>query len=103
MYSINFVSLIDFFLIRCRLRKKKWKSPVKAYLDDEVWGQDILLESNTDIFLQELPGPEIVKSSSQLLLFVRRFYPSKYQLGSFQEIVMDGRNVSELKTKVSFY
>ncbi|XP_075229694.1 ubiquitin carboxyl-terminal hydrolase 47-like [Lycorma delicatula] len=86
---------------RCRLRKKNWKSPARAYLDIEVWGSDIQLESNTEIFLQELPGPEIVKSSSQLLLFVRRWYPSKYQLGSFQEIIMDGRSVSELKTKIS--
>lgn len=74
---------------------------MKAYLDSEVWGYEITLESNTDIFLQELPGPEIVQSNSQILLFIRRWYPSKYQLGPYEEIAMEGRSVNELKTKVS--
>jgi hypothetical protein len=52
------------------------------------------------MFLQELPEPEKATSSNQLVLFVRRWCPASLELQSFQEVVLDGSTVVELKNKV---
>lgn len=52
------------------------------------------------MFLQELPEPEKVTSSDQLVLFVRRWCPANLELQSFQEVLLDGSTVVELKNKV---
>jgi ubiquitin carboxyl-terminal hydrolase 47 len=52
------------------------------------------------MFMQELPEPEKVISSDQLVLFVRRWCPSNLELQPFQEVLLDGSTVEELKTKV---
>lgn len=52
------------------------------------------------MFLQELPEPEKVTSSSQLVLFVRRWCAANLELQSFQEVLLDGSTVVELKNKV---
>jgi hypothetical protein len=52
------------------------------------------------MFLQELPEPEKVTSSNQLALFVRRWGPPSLELQSFQEVLLDGSTVAELKNKV---
>jgi hypothetical protein len=54
------------------------------------------------MFLQELPEPEKVTSSSQLVFFVRRWCPANLELKPFQEVVLDGSTVEELKTKVGY-
>lgn len=86
---------------RCRLRKKNWKNPVKVLLDSQVWVDDIPVFSSWDIFLQELPGPEIITSTNQLLLFARRWHPSTLTLDKFEEVLLDGVTVKELKEKLS--
>jgi hypothetical protein len=50
--------------------------------------------------MQELPEPDKVISSDQLVLFVRRWCPSNLELQPFQEVLLDGSTVEELKTKV---
>ncbi|XP_067012676.1 ubiquitin carboxyl-terminal hydrolase 47 isoform X2 [Anabrus simplex] len=92
---------IDIPFERCRLRKKSWKNPAKVYLDDQRFDDDISLFSNWEMFLQELPGPEVVTSHSQLLLFVRRWCPSSLELKPFDEVLLDGTTVEELKSKLS--
>ncbi|XP_069705284.1 ubiquitin carboxyl-terminal hydrolase 47 isoform X2 [Periplaneta americana] len=92
---------IDIPYERCRLRKKSWKNPAKVYLDDQRFEDDISLFPNWEMFLQELPEPEKVTSSSQLVLFVRRWCPATLELKSFQEVLLDGSTVEELKAKLS--
>jgi hypothetical protein len=52
------------------------------------------------MFLQELPEPEKVTSSNQLVLFVRRWCPANLELKSFEEVLLDELTALELKTKV---
>nr|CAD7396000.1 unnamed protein product [Timema poppensis] len=85
---------------RCRLRKKSWKNPGKVYLDTQKF-EDISLFANWEMFLQELPGPEPATSSIQLLLFVRQWCPSTLELKPFDEVLLDGTTISELKEKIS--
>jgi ubiquitin carboxyl-terminal hydrolase 47 len=92
---------IDIPFERCRLRKKNWKNPAKVYLDDQQFDLDITLYQNWEMFLQELPEPEKVTSSNQLVLFVRRWCPANLELQSFQEVLLDGSTVVELKNKLS--
>nr|CAD7439732.1 unnamed protein product [Timema bartmani] len=84
----------------CRLRKKSWKNPGKVYLDSQKF-EDISLFANWEMFLQELPGPEPATSSIQLLLFVRQWCPSTLELKPFDEVLLDGTTISELKEKIS--
>lgn len=92
---------IDIPFDRCRLRKKNWKSPSKVYLDDLKFIDDILLLTNWEMFLQELPGPEVVTNVDQLLLFVRQWCPSTLELKPFQEVLIDDTTVAEFKEKIS--
>ncbi|XP_063244790.1 ubiquitin carboxyl-terminal hydrolase 47 isoform X2 [Bacillus rossius redtenbacheri] len=92
---------IDIPFERCRLRKKSWKNPAKVYLDDQRFDDDITLFPNWELFLQELPGPEPVTSSTQLVLFVRRWSPAAFRLEPFQEVLLDSSLVEEFKAKLS--
>lgn len=92
---------LDIPFNRCRLRKKNWKSPNKVYLDDQKFVDEIMLHTNWEMFLQELPGPEVVQNSDQLLLFVRQWCPSSLELKEFNEILLDGSSVAEFKEKLS--
>ncbi|KAJ9585896.1 hypothetical protein L9F63_020459 [Diploptera punctata] len=86
---------------QCRLRKKSWKNPTKVCLDDERFDVDVSLFPNWEMFLQELPEPEKVKSDNLLVLFVRRWCPSTLELKPFDEVILDGTTVDELKAKLS--
>lgn len=92
---------IDIPYNRCRLRKKNWKCPTKVYLDDQKFVDDIMLHTNWEMFIQELPGPEIITSTDQLLVFVRQWCPSTLELKPFHEILLDGFTVTEFKEKLS--
>jgi hypothetical protein len=54
------------------------------------------------MFLQELPEPEKVTSSDQVVLFVRQWCPANLELKPFQETILDGSAVEEFKTKVGY-
>ncbi|XP_049864801.1 ubiquitin carboxyl-terminal hydrolase 47 isoform X4 [Schistocerca gregaria] len=91
---------LDIPFDRCRLRKKTWKTPKKVYLNHQQFEDDDLkLFANWEMFLQELPGPEVVTSVNQLILFVRRWCPSTYELMPFEEIVLDNNNITDTEIK----
>ncbi|XP_071446891.1 ubiquitin carboxyl-terminal hydrolase 47-like isoform X2 [Hetaerina americana] len=114
---------IDIPLNRCRLRKKMWKSPGRVYIDNQKF-EDLV--SGWEMFVQELPPVQNEKpkseegdkdasaptkeediqyepktNTSQLCLFIRRWYPDKLELGNLQEVVINDANVQELKEKLS--
>lgn len=45
-------------------------------------------------------GPELMLSSAQLAIYLRRWCPSKYELGPFEEVVITEQTVEELKKRV---
>lgn len=63
--------------------------------------QKLQLSNNFEMFLQELPDVEKVTSTNQLVLLVRRWYPSTLTLAPFKEVVLDTTMVTELKQKLS--
>lgn len=83
---------------RTRLRKKSWKSPAQIYMDDQKFGDDYIIKvsASPDIIIQELPTEEAnqVDSDGEPInddsksLFVRRFYPSKLEMGKWEEIMI---------------
>ena len=82
---------------RSRLRKKNWKSPTQIFIDDQKFGDDIIISSSThfEIIIQEMPeNSSTLDSDGQQItddcksIFIRRFYPSKLELGKFDEIVV---------------
>lgn len=92
---------IDISLERCRLRKKTWKNPGTIYMDNQVYEDEIPIYPNWEVFLEVLPGPETMLSSSQIAVYVRRWLPSKYKLGPFEEVVLTEQTVSELKKRIA--
>jgi ubiquitin carboxyl-terminal hydrolase 47 len=97
---------------KCRLRRKSYKNPSKIFLDDQKFGDDIMLTTSYEVSVFSfLNGRNILKlfitdiqmvlqeieSSSQpclndedTVLFVRRWFPSTLTLGEFQEITIGG-------------
>ncbi|XP_053398003.1 ubiquitin carboxyl-terminal hydrolase 47-like isoform X2 [Mercenaria mercenaria] len=92
---------LDVPLDRCRLRKKTWKNPGTIYVDKQVYEEEIPIYPNWEVFLEILDGPEQMLSSAQLAVYLRRWYPSKYELGPFEEVVITEQTVEELKKKIS--
>ncbi|XP_024942209.1 ubiquitin carboxyl-terminal hydrolase 47 isoform X2 [Cephus cinctus] len=85
---------------RCRLRKKNYKTAARVLTDLEKF--DVPRYScQLELIVQELPDKEVVTDPEQMLIFVRRWSPSKMQLGPFQEIVLNGNSIEELKEKLS--
>lgn len=85
-----------------RLRKKSWKSPAQIYMDDQKFGDDYIIKTsvNPDIIIQELPSEEANKfdvdglpiNDESKSLFVRQFYPSKLELGKWDEIMIGSKS-----------
>ncbi|OWF37661.1 ubiquitin carboxyl-terminal hydrolase 47-like [Mizuhopecten yessoensis] len=92
---------IDLPLDRCRLRKKTWKNPGTVYTDAQVYEDDLPIFANWEVFLQILDGPELMVSTSQLSIFVRRWKPSAFEFGPFEEIILCQQTLEELKEKLS--
>lgn len=88
---------------RTRLRKKSWKSPAQIYMDDQKFGDDYIIKvsSSPDIIIQEMPSDEANQvdfdgepiNDDSKSLFVRRFYPSKLELGKWEEIMIGSMSV----------
>ena len=45
-------------------------------------------------------APEQMRTPTQMQVYVRRWSPSKYTIGPFQEVILDSANPEELKKKV---
>lgn len=86
---------------KTRLRKKSWKSPAQIFMDDQKFGDDIIItvSASPDIIIQELPSEdanlydvdgEPVNDETKSL-FVRQFYPSKLELGKWDEILIGSK------------
>lgn len=83
---------------KTRLRKKSWKSPAQIFMDDQKFGDDIIItvSASSDIIIQELPSEEAnlkdfdgeALNDDSKSLFVRQFYPSKMELGKWDEIMI---------------
>ncbi|XP_042908811.1 ubiquitin carboxyl-terminal hydrolase 47 isoform X2 [Parasteatoda tepidariorum] len=92
---------MDIPLNRCRLRKKSWKSPGAIYLDHLQFEKDIPIDQNSEMFVEFLPDAEPVTSTTQLVLFTRRWHPAAFKLDSFKEIVFDDTKTLTITKKLS--
>ena len=90
---------LDIPLEKFRLRMKCNKSPSTVLLDNCKF-DDFIISSQDELIMQELPENETVIEGSQLVLFVRKWCRSTLELDPIQEVVLNGRSVSELKEKV---
>jgi ubiquitin carboxyl-terminal hydrolase 47 len=92
---------------RLRMRKKNWRCPTKILVDHQKFGDDILLSSTTasELIIQEVPENANVDSTGQPIdddckvFFVRQFFPSKMEMGKFNEVVIGAKG--ELKKILS--
>ncbi|WAR06828.1 UBP47-like protein [Mya arenaria] len=92
---------MDIPIERCRLRKKTWKNPGSIYTDRQVYEDEIPIYPNWEVFMEILDCEETLVSASQLAVYTRRWFPAKYELGPFEEVVISEHTVEQLKTKIS--
>ncbi|XP_050091238.1 ubiquitin carboxyl-terminal hydrolase 47 isoform X2 [Anopheles aquasalis] len=88
----------------CRLRRKGIKYLWSVYKDDERIGKDISMPTNCEVFLQEVEDLESVTPNSinDVVLLVRRWYPTDMKLGKFQEILFTEKlELKELLSSIS--
>lgn len=87
-------------LDKCRLRKKNFKNPAKIFLDNQKFHDDIILTQSLEVILQEYDqNSQIVDDPDDIVLFIRRWYPSKMALGPYQEVFIN--NKTEFKSLLS--
>ncbi|XP_055385651.1 ubiquitin carboxyl-terminal hydrolase 47 [Condylostylus longicornis] len=76
-------------LENCRLWEKSGRNPIKILPDDYKLG-DLKMSINCEFIVQECDdGVKTTTSENSLTLFVRRWYPSKYVLGEYEEITLE--------------
>lgn len=92
---------LDIPLNRCRLRKKTSGNPGPVYLDSAKFDDEVPTFLSYEVFLEVLPGPERVVSSSSLVVFVRRWRPSSFTFDPLDEVVLEERTVDALKDALS--
>ncbi|XP_076242818.1 ubiquitin specific protease 47 isoform X2 [Calliopsis andreniformis] len=92
---------IDIPYERLRLRQRYFSMPSKILLDDQKFDHLLNCSRKPELLVQELPEKEPVTNSNQVVVFVRRWYPSKREIEPMKEVVMDGRSVEEMKKKLS--
>ncbi|KZC08270.1 PREDICTED: ubiquitin carboxyl-terminal hydrolase 47 [Dufourea novaeangliae] len=91
---------IDIPFERCRLRKKFTELPATVYVNDQKL-EDLQLYSNTEMVIQKLPDKDPFTSSSQVIVRVQKYIAGRTLCGSFQEIVVDGKSIKEIRKKLS--
>lgn len=91
---------IDIPYERCRLRERYFVLASKVLLDHQKF-KDFQFYSQFGMVVQELPDKDPVTNSSQIVIFVRRWFATKIHLGPPQEIVLDESSVEEMVKKVS--
>ncbi|XP_076764175.1 ubiquitin specific protease 47 [Xylocopa sonorina] len=91
---------IDIPYERCRLREKCFVLALKVLLDHQKF-KDFQFYSQFEIIVQELPDKDPVINSEQVIVVVRRWFPSKVLFGPPQEIVLDKTTVEEIVKKLS--
>lgn len=87
---------------RCRLREKCFVLPSKVLLDHQKF-KDFQFYSQFEMIVQELPDKDPVTNSNQVIIFVRRWFPTKRHFGPPQEIVLDETTMEEMMKKVCVY
>ncbi|XP_064489986.1 ubiquitin carboxyl-terminal hydrolase 47-like isoform X2 [Ornithodoros turicata] len=92
---------LDIPLNRCRLRKKTSTNPGAVYLNSGKFDEDVPTFLSYEVFLEVLPGPDKVISSSNMALFVRRWRPSTFTFDPLDELVLEQRTFNCLKETLS--
>ncbi|CAN7994990.1 unnamed protein product, partial [Ixodes hexagonus] len=92
---------LDIPLNRCRLRKKTASNPGPVYLDSAKFDDEVAAFLAYEVFLEVLPGPEKVVSSSNVVVYVRRWRPSSFTIDPLEEVVLEERTVDALKDALS--
>ncbi|CAK9829042.1 Ubiquitin carboxyl-terminal hydrolase 47 [Anthophora retusa] len=85
---------------RCRLRKKSFMLDSKVFLDHQKF-EELQFYSQSEMMIQELPDKDPLTNSNQVIVFVRRWYPTKIELGQPQEIVLEEKTIAEMLKKLS--
>ena len=86
---------------KIRLRRKVSKRPNTIYLDEEVFGVDIFVNTLTELCIEILDEPETKTSKSTTSVYLRHWKPDEYELGELVETLVDGTNYDSLMTHIS--
>jgi len=86
---------------RIRIRKKSWKNPSTIYMDSSVFEKDIRLGTSAEFFVEIVEEAHQKTSTGTLMVYTRRWRPSKYQIDSFEEVMLEDRTVKAFISKVA--
>ena len=86
---------------RLRLRKKAWRSAGTIYLDDQVFDKDIPLFSAFEVYIEQLKGPDQMKESSNMQIYIRHWHPSTYTVDPTDEVIISESHPNHLRKKIS--
>ncbi|XP_017842979.2 LOW QUALITY PROTEIN: ubiquitin carboxyl-terminal hydrolase 47 [Drosophila busckii] len=84
----------------CRIWLKGGRAPIRLLANDDTLYSDLRSTNAAEFIVQECE-PEVVAQPDEdsLTIFVRQWYPDKWEFGKFQEITMD--KDSEIKSCLS--
>lgn len=86
---------------RIRLRRKNAKHPGNIFLNNEIIGSDVFVNSNSDLCVEILEEPEQKISKWQIIVYLRHWMPDMYELGDLEEMVLDENSYDLLINQIS--
>lgn len=75
---------------RIRLRKKIAKRPGIILLNHEIIGNDIFINSSSDLCVEILDDSDKKSSKLHTSVYLRHWKPDEYELGEIEEVILEG-------------
>lgn len=86
---------------RIRLRRKNAKRPGNIFLNSEIIGSDVFINSNSDLCVEILDESEKKNSKSQISVYLRHWMPDVYELGELEEMLLEENSFDLLISQIS--
>lgn len=84
-----------------RLRRKNAKRPGIIFLNNEIIGSDVFINSNSDLCVEILDEPEKKTTKWQTSIYLRHWMPDLYEIGELEEMVLEENSFDLLISQIS--
>lgn len=93
---------LDLKVDEIRLRKKHLKYPSNILIDTQLFGQDIFINNTTELCIEQIDCESKLDATSAIV-YIRKWIPSKYELGPLEELCLQDSNFNTLMQMLSIY
>jgi ubiquitin C-terminal hydrolase len=92
---------LDVTVEKIRLRKRNGNKPGSFYLDHEIFGTDIFVNTTTELCIEILDEPDKKIQKSQTCIYLRHWKADEHELSDLHETIIDGNSFELLLKNIS--